>query len=70
MARLREDEKRELLRATGRRREVPATSGAGGPGTPVRMPMSPREFAEFATFASRFGRVRKAVRFDGAFWRL
>lgn len=32
--------------------------------------LSPRAFIEFATFASKFSRARKPVRFEGKFWRL
>lgn len=41
------------------------------PATPPRpRRVSPRAFIEFATFASKFTRGRKPVRFEGKFWRL
>ena len=61
MARLSETEKRQLVAATKRR---PAKSA------PPPRPMSPREYVEFATFAARFARGSKPVRFVGDEWKL
>jgi hypothetical protein len=69
MARLTEDEARELLRATA----VPETGRAvQEPGTPrpLQRRLTPLEYAEFATFAARFDRSTKPVRFGGALWKL
>jgi hypothetical protein len=32
--------------------------------------VSPRAYMEFATFAGKFSRVKKPVRFEGTMWRL
>lgn len=61
MARLSEIEKRQLVAATKRR---PVKSA------PPPRPMSPREYVEFATFAARFARGSKPVRFVGDEWKL
>ena len=61
MARLTETEKRQLVAATKRR---PAKF------VPPPRPMSPREYVEFATFAERFARGSKPVRFVGDEWKL
>lgn len=61
MARLSDIEKRELIAATKRH---PAKSA------PPPRSMSPREYVEFATFAARFARGSKPVRFVGAEWKL
>ncbi|MBL9201402.1 MAG: hypothetical protein JNL39_12905 [Opitutaceae bacterium] len=61
MARLSEIEKRQLVAATKHRLAKPA---------PQPRPMSPREYVEFATFAARFARGGKPVRFVGAEWKL
>lgn len=60
MAKLTEAEKSQL------RRPIPrAESGAE-----VRRLASLRDYLEFATFASRFSRASKPVRFGGKCWRL
>ena len=61
MARLSNTEKRQLAAATKRRSAQPA---------PLPRPMSPRAYVEFATFAARFGRATKPVRFVGDEWKL
>ncbi len=43
---------------------------SAGQKPPPSPQVSVRAFAEFATFASRFNRARKPVRFDGQHWRL
>jgi hypothetical protein len=61
MARLTETEKRQLLEATTRRME---------PAPPPAPPLSARAYVEFATFAARFARTPKPVRFVGDNWKL
>jgi hypothetical protein len=61
MARLSSTEKRQWVAATKRRSAPPAP--------PPRL-MSPREYVEFATFAARFSRAKKPVRFVGDEWKL
>jgi hypothetical protein len=58
MARLTETEKVQLLRPIKIDAPVP----------PSRL--SFRDYLEFATFASRFNRGTKPVRFKGKYWRL
>ena len=61
MARLSSTEKHQLVAATKRQFAKPA---------PLPRPMSPRAYMEFATFAARFGRAPKPVRFVGDQWKL
>ncbi len=63
MASLSSTEKRQLLAATKCR---PANAVR----TPALLPMSPRAYIEFATFAAKFGRSVKPVRFIGDNWKL
>lgn len=60
MARLTETEKRQLTEAAKRRVEKP----------PPPRPMSPRAYVEFATWAAKFSRGTKPVRFTGENWKL
>ena len=58
MARLTETEKVQLLRPV--KIDAPAQA----------LRLSFRDYLEFATFASRFNRGIKPVRFKGKYWRL
>jgi hypothetical protein len=60
MARLSETEKAQLLQATAVRKPTPQ---------PVRR-LSPKEYLQFVTWASRFGRKKEAPRFEGQHWKL
>lgn len=60
MTRLTEMEKTEMLRLR--------KQGASPP--PALRRQSARSYIEFATFASRFNRAAKPVRFEGKCWRL
>jgi hypothetical protein len=61
MARLTDTEKRQLLEATTRRTE---------PAPPRAPRISMKAYVAFATFASRFARTPKPVRFVGDNWKL
>lgn len=61
MARLTDREKKQLREATRNNPPAPA---------PRPRTMTPREYVEFATFAARFARGTKPVRFSGDRWRL
>ena len=61
MARLSKTEKRQLIAATKRSSAKPA------PAAPL---LSPRAYVEFATFAAKFDRSIKPVRFIGDNWKL
>jgi hypothetical protein len=60
MAKLSDKEKEQFLAASERKAST----------QPPMRRLSPREFVEFATFASRFSRPEKSVRFGGANWKL
>ena len=64
MARLSNTEKRQLVAATKRRSAKPANAA------PRPQGLTPRDYVEFATFAARFGRGSKPVRFVGDEWKL
>lgn len=71
MARLSDEDKQELLRvAAGWSTAADASKPAAASGQPPRRLLTPREYIEFATFASRFNRSRKPVAFDGPHWKL
>ena len=61
MARLNSTEKRQLADTAQRRSAKP---------TPLPRLMTPRAYVEFATFAARFDRATKPVRFVGDEWKL
>ena len=69
MARLTEDEKRELLRIADAG-PIGGDTGVAEEREPPRRLLTPLEYAEIATFASRFDRSVKPVRFDGEHWKL
>jgi hypothetical protein len=60
MARLSNTEKKQLAAAARR-------TASKAPPPPLR---SPRAYVEFATFAARFNRAKKPVRFVGNDWKL
>jgi hypothetical protein len=60
MARLSKSERAQLKAAAERR----------GPRPPRVPPLPPRAYLEFATFAARFDRSIKPVRFTGEHWKL
>ena len=60
MARLSKTEQAQLKKAVAQRSPVP----------PPPQPMSPRAYIQFATFAARFDRSIKPVRFSGDQWKL
>ena len=62
MALLSEIEKRQLV--------APAAKGRPAQPAPLLRPMTPRAYVDFATFAARFGRTTKPVRFVGDEWKL
>ena len=53
------------------RTRLPAPSAIlKGPAAEKPPAVSPRAYMEFATFASKFTRAKKPVRFEGTSWRL
>jgi hypothetical protein len=71
MARLTDEEREELLRATrGRTEETGTAPDCIGSEPPRSRLLTPLEYIEFATFASRFDRSAKPVAFGGEHWKL
>lgn len=69
MARLSSEEKAELLRVAHARATLGAPPRRGSEPPPRRL-LTPREYLEFATFASRLDRSRKPADFSGTNWKL
>lgn len=69
MARLSEEEK-QTLRAMRHVQPQKSEARTGESREPASPALTPREYVEFATFASRFDRSHKPVRFTGDQWKL